>query len=82
MLGMEASSVIVSRLSRLAVGDATAMAEAQLMVSEKIEAAARLNWLAMTGGLGATPRTAAHRIVKHYRKAVSKNHRRLSRPKS
>lgn len=79
MLGWEASAVIASRLPRLATGDAKALTEARLMVSEKLEAAARLQWLAMTGGLGISPQTAARRSIKHYRTAVATNKRRLER---
>jgi hypothetical protein len=81
MLGVEATSVAASRLQRLAAGDAKAAAEAQLMVSEKIEALARLQWLALTGGLGSSPEVAAKRSIKHYRKAVAKNRRRFARTK-
>lgn len=78
-LGWEAWTVIGLRLPRLLAGDRKAMAEAQRMVVEKIEAAALLQWRAMTGGLGSTPQRATRNTVAHYRKAVRQNHRRLTR---
>lgn len=77
-LALEAQGVIASRLARIASGDAAAFAESQLMVSEKLEAGAALMALAMTGGMGATPYSGARRAVSHYRKAVSRNRRRLA----
>lgn len=71
--------MIGMRLPRLMVGNAAAMAEAQLMVSEKVEAAAMLQWKMMTGGLGTSPPAMLNASVAHYRKAVRKNQRRLSR---
>ena len=76
-LGVEASAVIALRLARLAAGDAAALAEAQLMIGEKIEAAAALHMRALTGGLGATHRQRAKATIAHYRKAVRRNRRRL-----
>lgn len=78
-LGAEASAVIAMRMAKIATGDAAAIAEAQRMVSEKIEAAALLQWKAMTGGLGTTPERQAKATIGHYRKAVGKNRRRLRR---
>lgn len=78
-LGLEAWTVIGLRLPNLMTGDSKAMAEAQRMVAEKIEAAGVIQWKAMTGGLGATPQAAATATVAHYRKAIGKNRRRLGR---
>ena len=58
--------------------DAAAGAEAQLMVMEKVSAAAALQIKALTGGLGRTPESAVGKSISHYRKAVRKNRRRLS----
>ncbi|QCB37282.1 hypothetical protein E5554_05195 [Sphingobium sp. PAMC28499] len=79
-LGLEAWSVIGMRLPRLMSGNASAMAEAQLMVREKMEAAALLQWKFMTGSLGASAPAMMSASVTHYRKAVRKNRRRLARP--
>ncbi|EZP71615.1 hypothetical protein BV96_02352 [Sphingomonas paucimobilis] len=78
-LGMEAWTVIGLRMPRLLAGNPAALAEAQLMVGEKIEAAAALQWMAMTGALGFTPGEAMRASVAHYRKGVGKNRRRLAR---
>ncbi|WP_246152487.1 hypothetical protein [Sphingomonas montanisoli] len=80
-LGLEASSVIAMRLTRLAAFDAAAFVEARLMVVEKIEAAAQLQGKALTGGLGVTPVSVAHGSLAHYRAGVAKNRRRLKRAK-
>jgi len=76
-LGLEACSVIGMRLPRLMTGNATAMAEAQLMVSEKLDAVARLQWKMMTGQLGTSGPAMLDASVAHYRKAVRRNQRRL-----
>lgn len=78
-LGAEASTVIALRMAKIATGDAAAIAETQRMITEKIEAAALLQWKAMTGGLGATPERQAKATIAHYRKSVGKNRRRLTR---
>jgi hypothetical protein len=80
-LGMEASTVVGLRMAKLAAGDAEALAEAQRMVGEKIDAAAQLQMLAMTGGLGLTPQRQASAAIAHVRKTVARNRRRLSRGK-
>jgi len=67
------------RMSKLAHMDAAAALESQRMVSEKIAVIAQLQAKAMSGGLGIAPGTQAARTLSHYRKAVAKNRRRLSR---
>lgn len=76
-LGVEASTVITLRLAKLAQGDAAALAEAQRMIGEKMEAGARLQIRALTGTLGNTPTRQARATIAHYRKAVGRNRRRL-----
>ncbi|HEX4739142.1 MAG TPA: hypothetical protein VH331_16450 [Allosphingosinicella sp.] len=78
-MGLEASAVIGLRLMKLSAGDAEAGAEAQLMIAEKVGAAIELQMLAATGGLGKTWETAAGRSLRHVRKAVRANRRRLGR---
>jgi len=78
-MGLEASAVIGLRLMKLSAGDAEAGAEAQLMVAEKLGAAMELQMLAATGGLGTSWETAAGRSLRHIRKAVRANRRRLGR---
>lgn len=78
-LAWEASAVIGLRMAKMATMDPDNLVEVQKMVAEKVEAVAQIQVKAMTGGLGATQDGAARRIVAHYRKAVGKNRRRLSR---
>jgi hypothetical protein len=78
-LGLEASTVIGLRTLKMAAGGPAAQAEAQRMVSEKIAAAAALQTLALTGGLGATAPGAAAKTIAHYRRKVRANQRRLSK---
>ena len=77
-LAAEAQAVIVSRVARIARCDLGAMAEAQLMVTEKIASSATLLTMALTGKLGTTPYSNARGAVTHYRKAVARNRQRLA----
>ena len=76
-LGMEASTVIGLRTARIAMGAAGAEAEATRMVSEKMLAAFELQLAMMTGGLGATPLAGTHKVIRHYRRKVKANRKRL-----
>lgn len=78
-LGFEASQVIGLRMMKLAAGGAAAQTEANLMVREKIESTLALQMQALTGGLGITPHGAAAHTLKHYRRKVRANRRRLSK---
>jgi 3-oxoacyl-ACP reductase-like protein len=78
-MGVEASAVIGMRLTKLAAGGADADAEAQRMVAEKVGAAIELQMLAATGGLGTSLESAAGRSLRHVRKKVRANRRRLGR---
>jgi hypothetical protein len=79
MLGLEASVVVGQRTLKLAAGGAAAEAEAERMVSEKVDASLALQARALTGRLGATPQGAATAIVSHYRRKVRANRRRLAK---
>ena len=78
-LGVEASSVIALRTLKIAEGGPAAVYETERMVSEKIDAAAALHALAMSGGLGFTPAGAASKTLAHYRREVRANRRRLAK---
>lgn len=78
-LGLEASTVMGLRTLKIAQGGARGRAETQRMVSEKIEAAAALQALALTGALGVTAPRASARTIAHYRRKVRANRRRLSK---
>lgn len=77
MLGMEASTVIGLRLTKLAAGGPAATSEAQRMVAEKMQAAWELQVAAATGRLGSTPHAQASKTLRHYRRKVRANARRL-----
>ncbi len=78
-LGFESAAVVGLRTMKIAQGGAAGSAEAQRMVSEKLEAVARLQALAMTGALGATAPAATAKALTHLRRTVRANQRRLSR---
>ena len=78
-LGMEASTVIGLRTLKIAQGGAAGQAEAERMVSEKVQAGLDLQALALSGGLGATPASASARTLAHNRRRVNANRRRLSK---
>jgi hypothetical protein len=78
-LGLEAGTVVGMRMVKLSQGGPAAAAEAELMVREKLHAAADLQRLALTGALGATSESAATKTVSHFRKKVRANRRRLAR---
>lgn len=77
MLGAEAASVIALRTARIAAGGSAGAAEAELMVTEKVRAAIELQTRLMTGTLGTTPLRATQGTLKHYRRKVAANKRRL-----
>jgi hypothetical protein len=76
-LGLEASSVIVLRVLKIAAGGAEAEAETRLMFSEKIDAGWTIQGEAMSRGLGLTANGATAMVLAHYRHRVYSNQRRL-----
>jgi hypothetical protein len=78
-LSVEASTVIGLRTLKIAQGGAAGRAEAERMVSEKMQAGLDLQALALAGGLGVTPASASARTLAHYRRKVNANRRRLSK---
>lgn len=78
-LGMESAAVIGMRLAGAASGEQRAAAEAWRMYSEKVVALAELQTLFFTGALGTTATGAARKTLKHYRRKVAANRRRLGR---
>ncbi|RZK00035.1 MAG: hypothetical protein EOO76_14515 [Novosphingobium sp.] len=75
----EAASVIWLRTQRIAQGGPEAMAEAGLMVSEKIAAQQDLLGKLATGKLGKTPIAIAANSTRYMLEGVRANRRRLSR---
>lgn len=78
-LYLDASTVIGLRMMKVATGGMAADREMALMIEEKIQSAVELQMDGATGQLGVTPATAATKVVRHYKKKVSANKRRLSR---
>lgn len=78
MLGAEAASVMALRTARIAAGGSAGAAEAELMVTEKVRAAMELQARLMTGALGHTPLSGTQGALKHYRRKVAANSKRLS----
>jgi hypothetical protein len=79
-LGWESSVVISLRMMKLAAGGVVAKKEAQLMISEKGEAAVMVA-LASAWGMasGQSFDTVGRKAVAHYRRKVVANRRRLLR---
>jgi hypothetical protein len=76
-LGMDASMVVGLRMAKLAAGGASAQREANLMVAEKLRAAIELQAELMKAP--STPLGSTQKTLKHYRRKVAANRRRLSR---
>ena len=79
LLACDAAAVIGLRMMHFSLLDSRAMAEAWLMVEEKLEAAVLLQFQAWTGQLGQEPHQVAAASLKHVRRKVAANRRRLSR---
>jgi hypothetical protein len=78
-LGLESANVIGLRMLRVAGGGAAAKAETQRMLSEKMIAACMLQSLSWFGMLGHTAPEMTAGSLRHYRKLVRANRRRLER---
>lgn len=65
------------RIAVMASGGTEALLEANLMVSEKVVAAAELQMAMMTGKLGKSPRVVSHALIRNYRGRVRRNAARL-----
>ena len=78
-LGLEASSVIGMRMAKLAAGGDAARREGELMVSEKVRAGLELQAELALSPFSATPLGTTQKALKHYRRKVAANRRRLSR---
>ncbi len=81
MLSAKAGMVMTLRMARIPAGGSAGAAEAEMMVTEKVSAAIELQTRLMTGALGVTSLGATQGTLKHYRRKVSANNRRLSRPR-
>jgi hypothetical protein len=75
MLALESNRVVALRWMKLMQGGSKARREADLMVSEKMEAALKASTRLMAGASG-------NEIVRGYRKRVAANAKRLGRTKT
>ena len=76
-LGMEASTVIGLRVAKVAMGGAAADDEMRRMLAEKMQAAFELQTAMMFGQLGTTPLAGTRKVIRHYRRKVKANRKRL-----
>jgi 16S rRNA G1207 methylase RsmC len=74
MLALESNRVVALRCMKLMLGGSKARREAELMLSEKIDAAIQAGTRLMAGASG-------HEIVRRYRRRVAANAKRLGRTK-
>jgi hypothetical protein len=72
LLALEAQQVIALRMMKLSLGGPTGSREARRMLSEKVLAAGQVGIKIASGGSG-------HSVVKHYRRKVRANRRRLTK---
>lgn len=78
-MGLEAAHVATVRTIKIASGGKGAQAEFDLMIREKVDAASQLQARLLAMGASATPAASAALTLRHYKRKVSANRRRLSR---
>ncbi len=78
MLAFESQQVVAMRLTKFAMGGPDVQREAELMVSEKMASLAEASKMMMLAAIGGKSDLAAEKIVKHYRKKVGANVKRLA----
>jgi hypothetical protein len=78
-LGLEASSVIGLRATKLAAGGPEADVECRRMVAEKFDAGLELQVKALSGALGFSAPGITSKTLNHYRRKVRANRRRLAK---
>jgi hypothetical protein len=76
-LAIESQQVIAMRLTKMALGGPDVQREAELMVSEKMEAMQQGAKILMMGALGGKHDMGAGQVMRHYRTKVRANRRRL-----
>ncbi|WP_234730451.1 hypothetical protein [Acidocella facilis] len=79
MLMIESQQVIALRLAKLAAGGPDVQREAELMVSEKVQAIADSGQMVMKAAAGGHSDMGAGKVLTHYRSKVRANRRRLSK---
>jgi hypothetical protein len=76
-LAIESQQVIAMRLTKMAFGGPDVQREAELMVSEKMDAMAQSAQMLIMGALGGHHDMGAGKVMHHYRSKVRANRRRL-----
>ncbi len=79
MLAIESQQVIALRLTKMARGEADSQREAELMVSEKVQAMVDSGHMMFKAALGGHADMGAGKVIEHYRTTVRANRKRLSR---
>ncbi len=78
MLAIEAQQVIALRLTKMAFGGPDVQAEAELMVSEKLETMAESSGMMIRAAMSGTHDLGVEKIIQLYRRKVRANRRRLA----
>jgi len=76
-LGLDAGTVMTLRAAKIATGGPAALAEVNLMVDEKVDAAVQAQIGFITGSFGTTPAAISKKLVRYYGAKVRANKRRL-----
>ncbi len=79
MLAIESQQVIALRMAKMAFGAPDAQREAELMVSEKVQAMVDSGQMMMKAALVGQPDMGAGKVLNRYRTTVRANRKRLSR---
>jgi hypothetical protein len=79
MLAIESQQVIALRLTKLALGEPDSQREAELMVSEKMQAMVDSGHTMFKAALGGHADMGAGKVLENYRTTVRANRKRLSR---
>ncbi len=79
MLAIESQQVIALRLTKLAMGAPDSQREAELMVTEKVNAMVDSGHMMFKAAMGGHADMGAEKIIQHYRSTVRANRRRLSK---
>ncbi len=76
-LYLDASTVIGLRMMKFAAGGPETGQEMALMINEKLQSAIELQVEGATGQLGASPAGTTRKVIRHYKRKVDGNKKRL-----
>ncbi len=77
LLGMDSAAVMGLRTAKILSGGDSDGRETQRMVAEKMSSVFELQMAMMTGGLGTTPLAGSKAVLRHYKRKVAANRKRL-----